>query len=194
MTVVGHAAHWILQIAVVIVLGGWLVVTAANQRKDTRRWVRRITNVDICGLVPIWTFFAPNPGDSDTHLLFRDRDQAGRTTCWREVPLAGRRNMVDLWNPTRRMHKAIVDVAFDLSRPDDIQPDDAPNDAGATRVVNKRRVISFPYLLILNYVSGLPGDFGAEERQFAIARTPGLQGRDQPHVLMVSAFHQLGEL
>jgi hypothetical protein len=193
MTAVADAALWILQIAVVLLLGGWLVVSAANQRKDTRRWVRRITNVDICALVPIWTFFAPNPGDSDTHLLFRDRDQGGRSTCWREVPLAGRRSIVDLWNPARRIHKAIVDVAFDLSRPDDADPDHASDDAAGKQVVNKRRVISFPYLLILNYVSRLPGDFGAEQRQFAIARTPGLLGRDQPQVLMVSAFHRLGE-
>ena len=32
----------------------------ANQRRDTRRLVRRITNLDVCGLVPIWMFFAPN--------------------------------------------------------------------------------------------------------------------------------------
>ena len=40
-------------------------------------------------------------------------------------------------------------------------------------MVNKQRVLSFPYLLILNYVCNLPGDFGAAERQFAIARTYG---------------------
>jgi hypothetical protein len=193
MTVLADAFRWILQIAVVVLFAGWFVVSAANQRTDTRRWISRITNVDVCALVPIWTFFAPNPGDSDTHLLFRDRDDDGRITCWREVPLAGRRSIVDLWNPARRIHKAIVDVAFDLSRPDDADPGDAPDDGGGTRVLNKRRVISFPYLLILNFVSELPGDFGAEQRQFAIARTPGLGGRDQPHVTMVSAFHRLGE-
>ncbi len=190
MSSVGDVAQWIVQILVVVVFAGWLIVSAANQRKNTRRWVSRITNVDICGLVPIWTFFAPNPGDSDTHLLFRDRDHDGRTTCWREVRLAGRRWFFDLWSPARRIHKAIVDVAYDLSRPDDPGPD-APATADGFLTVNKKRVLSFPYLLILNYVSSLPGDFGAAERQFAIARTPGMQGRSQPHVMLVSAFHRL---
>jgi hypothetical protein len=191
MSMVGNVAQWIVQIAVVVVFTGWLVVSAANQRKDTRRWVSRVTNVDICGLVPIWTFFAPNPGDCDTHLLFRDRDHDGRITCWREVKLAGRRWFFDLWSPTRRIHKAIVDVAFDLSRPEDPGPD-APATTDGLPSVNKKRVLSFPYLLILNYVCNLPGDFGAAQRQFAIARTPGMQGRSQPHVMLVSAFHRLG--
>ena len=59
MSSVGDIVQWIVQILVVVVFAGWLIVSAANQRKNTRRWVSRITNVDICGLVPIWTFFAP---------------------------------------------------------------------------------------------------------------------------------------
>ncbi len=191
MSTVGEVALWALQALIVAILLGWVVVTVANQRRDTRRLVRRITNLDICGLVPIWTFFAPNPGDTDVHLLFRDRDQDGRVTCWREVKLTGRRWILDLWSPQRRINKAIVDVAYDLARPDDVTQDAQPAPDGPL-LVNKRRVLSFPYLLILNYVSSLTGDFGAVERQFAIARTPGMRGRDRPQVTLVSAFHRVG--
>ena len=191
MSTVVEVALWALQALIVAILLGWVVVTVANQRRDTRRLVRRITNLDICGLVPIWTFFAPNPGDTDVHLLFRDRDQDGRVTCWREVKLTGRRWILDLWSPQRRINKAIVDVAYDLARPDDITQDAQPSPDGPL-LVNKRRVLSFPYLLILNYVSSLTGDFGAVERQFAIARTPGMRGRDRPQVTLVSAFHRVG--
>jgi hypothetical protein len=165
----------------------------ANQRRDTRGLVGWLTNRDICGLVPIWTFFAPNPGDTDTHLLFRDRDRDGRITCWREVKLTGRRWFLDLWSPQRRINKAIVDVAFDLTRPDEPKQGGEPA-AGGPQLVNKQRVLSFPYLLILNYVSSLPGDFAAVERQFAIARTPGMRGRGSPEVMMVSAFHRVGRV
>ena len=191
MSVVGEVALWVMQALVVAILVVWVVVTVANQRPASRRLVRRITNLDICGLVPIWTFFAPNPGDTDVHLLFRDRDQDGRVTCWREVKLTGRRWILHLWSPQRRINKAIVDVAFDLARPDELNEDAKPAPDGP-KLVNKQRVLSFPYLLVLNYVSSLTGDFGAVERQFVIARTPGMRGRSAPDVRLVSAFHRVG--
>jgi hypothetical protein len=175
----------VLSGAAVAVFAVWLFATTLNQHRGTRRLLSPLLAYDICGLIPIWTFFAPNPGDTDVHLLFRDREASGRTTDWREVPLTGRRRMTDLWNPRRRINKALVDLIYDLTRPD---PEQAP---ATPQPLSKRRVLSFPYILVLNYVSRLPGDFGATERQFALARSPGLRGRSRPDVVLVSAFHEL---
>jgi len=40
-------------------------------------------------------------------------------------------------------------------------------------------------------VSEVQGDFGAVDRQFAIAKTPGIASRGRPEVLLVSPFHAL---
>jgi hypothetical protein len=174
-----------LSAVVIAVFCVWLALTLLNQHRRTRRLANRVLRYDICGLVPIWTFFAPNPGDTDLHLLFRDRDREGRVTGWREVRLVGRRRATDVWNPKRRINKAIVDLVYDLTRPDRGQP----AIGAGPRKVSKQRVLSFPYLLILNYVTSLQGDFGAIERQFVIAKTAGMRSRAEPDVLLVSPFH-----
>jgi hypothetical protein len=185
---VGAVVGYALSGVAVAAFAGWFAVSVLNQTQRTRRVVGKLVAYDLCGLIPIWTFFAPNPGDTDLHLLVRDRGEDGRVADWREVRLAGRRRLSDLWNPRRRINKALVDVAFDLTRP-------AAAPEGGERPVpepaGKERVLSFPYLLILAYVSRLEGDFGAAERQFALARTAGLSGRGRPDVLLVSPFHAL---
>jgi hypothetical protein len=186
MSGVGSILQIGASVAVMTVLAAWFVVTILNQPRRTRRLVSAIVSRDIGGLVPVWTFFAPNPGDTDTHLLFRDRDVEGRVTAWREVHVAGRRHVLDLWNPLRRINKGIVDVVYDLTKRDGR----TPQPSGPVPVT-KRRMLSFPYVLLLNYVSQLRGDFGAIERQFAIVRTPGIGFRDQPNVLFVTPFHKL---
>lgn len=170
---------------IVAILGAWVVITAFNQTSRTRRLIGRLVAYDICGLIPVWTFFAPNPGDTDTHLLFRDRDPEGRMTDWREVRMVSRRRVIDLWNPRRRISKSLVDVVYDLTKRDKAQGEQGP------QLLSKRRVLSFPYLLVLNYVSQHRGDFGAFDRQFVIAKTPGIASRGRPEVLFVSPFHRL---
>jgi hypothetical protein len=186
MSGVGPILQTGVSYAVMAVLAAWFALTILNQARWTRRFVSAIVSRDIGGLVPVWTFFAPNPGDTDTHLLFRDRDADGRVTAWREASAAGRRHVLDLWNPRRRIHKGIVDVIYDLTKRDPRTPH-----TSSPAPVSKRRMVSFPYVLLLNYVSQLPGDFGAIERQFAIVRTPGIAFRAQPNILFVTPFHKL---
>lgn len=42
---------------------------------------------DVFGLIPVWTFFAPNPGMTDYYLLYQDRLPAGSFDNWRRVEL-----------------------------------------------------------------------------------------------------------
>ncbi|MEO0645067.1 MAG: hypothetical protein AAFZ17_02740 [Cyanobacteria bacterium J06650_10] len=132
--------------------------------------------------MPIWTFFAPNPGDTDVHLLYRDRDSEGNTTMWIEIMLERRKSNLTFWNPTRRISKGVVDVVPSLTANINYLPKAS---------VNRKKVLQFPYLLLLNYVCHQPFDFRAKMRQFAIARTCGHGTEGEPEVVFLSAFHQL---
>ena len=96
------------------------------------------------GLIPIWTFFAPNPGMTDYYLLYRDRLPDGSLDNWRKVDLKKSENglRLALWNPTKRKHKALTDMVSAL-----------------TRVANHRAIealiVTVPYILILNFITSL---------------------------------------
>jgi hypothetical protein len=172
----------LLTAVTVAVAGGWLIVSILAQHRLTRPFVSSIVSRDICSLVPVWTFFAPNPGRTDLYILYRDATPDGDITPWRQIALGSRNNCLSLWSPRRRIRKAIIDVTPDLTR--DVR-------VGPREPVSKKKVLAFSYLLLLNYVSHQPGDFRAITRQFAIARTDGFGTEDQPYVLFLSAFHQL---
>ena len=172
----------LLSTMVILLLVGWTAATALNQTPRTRRWISWLTTYDIFGLIPIWTFFAPNPGNTDVHLLYRDRAEDGSTSAWRDVPLEKRQSAFEFWSPRRRIGKGVVDIVPDLTANTRREPR-AP--------VDKKRVLGFPYLLLLNYVCHQPLDFRAEMRQFAIARTHGRETEGEPDVIFLSAFHRL---
>jgi hypothetical protein len=103
-------------IVVIVIYVVWGAATIANQfHRWCPAWLRA---VDIFGLVPIWTFFAPNPGMTDYYLLYRDRLADGSFDNWREVDLKQSENGVRLalWNPTKRRHKALTDMVSVLIR------------------------------------------------------------------------------
>jgi hypothetical protein len=98
----------------------------------------------VFGLIPIWTFFAPNPGMTDYYLLYRDRLPDGSLDNWRKVELKQSENgfRLALWNPTKRNHKALSDMVSSL-----------------IRLANHRRseaLVTVPYILILNVVTTRP--------------------------------------
>jgi len=163
----------------------WFGVSVINQHKRWRRVISKISSRDICSLVPIWTFFAPNPGRTDLYLLYRDRDIEGNISAWREMRLTSRNSWLRLWSPSRRIQKGIVDLApnFTKDKVENLQ-----------QSVSKRHTLEFQYLLLLNYVCNEPVDFRAQMRQFALARTNGHDSEDQPNVIFLSAFHQIDHL
>ena len=172
----------LVSVAVVALVTLWLVVTVFSHVAPLRKWIRPITNYDICAAVPIWTFFAPNPGRTDVHLLYRDRDEFGKTTAWRNIVVERRSVWWSLWNPKRRIGKGMVDVTPDLVSNTQYE-ERAP--------VSKKKVLEFGYLLLLNYVCRQPADFRAQTRQFAVARTQGHRTEHKPEVIFLSAFHHL---
>jgi hypothetical protein len=169
---------------VIIVFAAWTALTVLTHIRATRkwRWVAKTNNYDLCAMIPIWTFFAPQPGRTDVYLLYRDRDQDGQTTAWRDIQLERRAAWWSLWNARRRIGKGVVDVAPDLT---------ANTSYESRAPVSKKKVLEFSYLLLLNYVCHQPSDFRAAMRQFAVARTRGHGTESEPDVLFLSAFHRL---
>ena len=58
-------------IFVIVVLTAWFISTLIAQFW-TVPWVARLKSYDLAEVVPGWSFFAPNPGTSDSELLYRD--------------------------------------------------------------------------------------------------------------------------
>lgn len=175
----------ILSGVVIALLISWFLLSVMNQHKRTRALIGGVAYRDICSLLPLWTFFAPNPGRTDLYLLYRDRDADGLISSWRLVRSSTRPSLFSLWSPQRRIHKGIVDVASNFTKESIHEP---------RQPVSKQQVVSFPYLLLLNYVCGKPIDFRARTRQFALAKTEGHGTEHDPEVIFLSAFHTIDQL
>lgn len=130
------------------------------------------------GLLPRWTFFAPNPATRDLHLVVRDRLLSGELTEWEELEYAPERGNFDaVWHPGKRSRKAVTDAAQSL------------------KMIVRRNVMwvpgSLPYLVILNMcVHGVPRKLQATARQFALVETSGRVDR-QLWIVYSSQFHPL---
>jgi hypothetical protein len=165
-------------IALLLIFGGWAVASAAFQfdRPFIRRWSYR----DCFGLLPLWTFFAPSPGQSDYHLVIRDQHADGSLSPLRELPLTESRKFYSwIWNPEKRTKKVLSDVVQMLVEVSG-DPECTPN------VI----LVSTPYTLILNAVMQEPRSEGVTRRQFVIAQTRGFFREGDPQVLLKSGFHR----
>lgn len=166
-------------IVIVAMYTAWCAATIANQFHSwCPRWLRA---VDVFGLIPIWTFFAPNPGMTDYYLLYRDRLPDESFDNWRKVELKGCENGVRLalWNPAKRRHKALSDLVASLARL-------------ASRGPGQALVLSVPYILILNFITTRPHSLGTTGTQFMILEHGGFSGEpERSRVLVMSGVHRL---
>ena len=101
---------WCIVVAVGLAL--WLAASVLHQFRW--EWWTRLAACDLLHLLPRWTFFAPNPGCSDIHLVVRSwqRDKPG---AWRplHLPYDARWHWW-LWNPSRFSRKAVMDLVNEL--------------------------------------------------------------------------------
>jgi hypothetical protein len=166
-------------IVVVIIYVVWGAATVANQFHSwCPIWLRA---VDIFGLIPVWTFFAPNPGMTDYYLLYRDRLPDGSFDNWRTVDLKKSENglRLALWNPTKRKHKALSDIVSSLVRL-------------ARHGESETLIVSVPYILILNLITSRPHSLGANGTQFMVLEHGGFSGEpERSRVLVMSGIHRL---
>jgi hypothetical protein len=158
----------------------WFVLTVLNQYRNGK-WIRRIKRYDVLAVIPIWTFFAPSPGCTDQHLLYRDCDAEGNLSVWRDIELKPYIPLRFVWHPYRRISKAVTDQIPIMTR---------PNREGE-QGYNKARMLEVPYIMILYFVSTMPKDFLTHRRQFLIAQTNGVGSEGKPEILYISSLHDL---
>jgi hypothetical protein len=158
---------------------GWFTVwfLASVVCQIPTRLARVINRYDLFRLVPRWSFFAPNPGHTDYHILYRDSAAGTPISAWRELPVPGRTLLAMFWNPDKRLRKCLVDCTQQIVAT-----------AAATRTAD-HMAISIPYLLLLNIVMRQCVNPGVASRQFVIAQSYGFHPARKPEVLVRSEFH-----
>lgn len=159
----------------------WLLLLILNQFQSGP--IRRVASyLDPFRLLGIFTFFGPRPGCSDYYLLIRDRTADGCQGEWTLVPTIEPRAVSDLlWAPSKRLNKSVMDLVNHLKRQD--WPEDLNTDLLAFQL---------PYLVVLNYVSGLPRSAPDRHlRQFMIVEQPGSFSDEQPRIILRSKYHEL---
>jgi hypothetical protein len=155
----------------------WGIVSITNQWGAS--WLTRILQFDYFSLIPYWTFFAPNPGQTDYHLVFRDKFVDGTVTPWTEVDVGDRRTAVAcIWNPGKRPGKVLADVASGLALMIAQDPD-------SLAVV----CITYHYMILLNVLEDRPLRPPGALRQFAIVETGGYTRDKFPNVVVTSEYH-----
>ena len=167
----------LLHTVVALILLAWFVLSVINQFQFP--WFNRVIASDLFSLIPYWTFFAPSPGRTDYHLIYRDRLPDGSITDWIEVDITQSRNFISfVWNPGKRSRKVLSDVAQSVARLVRLDP----------RLADTV-VISYQYLLILNYLTKTIRGQRGVQRQFAIVETAGYFREGMPNVVLRSDFH-----
>lgn len=116
----------------------WALLSIVCQFRN--RWSKWVRGFDSAGLIPTWTFFAPNPVSADYRLYYRDHTENGACEWVRAFDADSRSALDAVWSPFRREEKVISDAMFHLL---DL----------ALSVSPLRLHFSTPYLLILGYVT-----------------------------------------
>jgi hypothetical protein len=180
--VIGAAVHWLIA----SILGAWFAVTVANQF-DSVRTKSIIQAHDPLGLVPIWTFFAPRPGMSDYHLVYRQVSPSQPMTDWTEIPIVTIRHWSHIfWNPNRRRAKVVSDCMHALGA----EVQDARQNSVESPTLQRRLLVSIPYLTLLSIVMAYDAKCVPEGayRQFAIVERRDLQAA-KITVVLCSTLH-----
>ncbi len=165
-------------IIIYLILALWFIVSVFGQFEKSKinQFFR---GVDHFSLIPSWTFFGPNPGTTDYHLLFRDQFDEDSKSNWREIKLSdGWTWYIWLWNPNKRKQKVLSDAVASLI------------------TISKKMELTglkttIPYLIVLNYVSHLERSPLSRQTQFMIMESQGHISDTKPQVLFLSEKHNL---
>jgi hypothetical protein len=162
-----------------IVFGVWLVASAINQFQ-WKFWTK-VQAFDVFGLLPCWTFFAPNPGTSDLRIVYRDILDNGGRSSWAEMVTLPNDNSFyrAIWNPEKFDSKAAFDLAQLLG-----------TDAMAAKEHPRAALISMSYIQLLDPIMKCPRGEEAVARQFALISTRGHVPPRETVVIMLSQAHR----
>ena len=163
--------------AIAAVFAVWWVISACNQFRSGA-WTLRLRRYVPLGLIPLWTFFAPNPARADSRLIWRE-EHGSRWDCWRELHL-GFAPAKSRWlvNPELILNKAVVDLVSSLLRVRLEQQD-------------RSALLSSAYLTLLSIVLTQPRRTGSSSIQFAIVRTSAGTHARRVDVAFLSEVHDI---
>ena len=173
------APREVLSIVCVTMLGIWVVLTILNQFNF--RWFRLVRGIDLMLLIPRWTFFAPNPGVTDFHLSYRTVAADGTGSDWEEIDfISSRTPWSAIWNPQKRVTKAVVEVGGVLMRLCRDHPEIVPT--------------SPPYLCVLNHAMCAARNSGRGHQfcEFRLAETTRSCDASPDRFFFQSGLIQLG--
>ncbi len=163
-----------MAVAVAIVV--WLGLTAASQITALQAFTGRL---DVLGLLPRWTFFAPRPGVTDYHLVVRQVDPDG-PGAWMAVPMVeDRPRLAPLWHPQKRSKKILTDAVQSLR----VVANHLKGEDGALQ-------FSVPYLLLLQIAKSRAPAKLQGAMQFAVIEATGHSERQLTGASFVSRVHE----
>lgn len=169
----------LINVVAIVFFALWLLLTIFNQFNF--KWVSQIKKQDIFHLLPSWTFFAPNPGTSDYHIVYRTMDDNKNVSAFIEIPLLNDRRLTHaFWNSSKRVKKVLTDLVMILKK-----------SCAAEDMKKEKLQVSFSYIALLNFLTHLERSTSVKFIQFAILESKGYNDPGPPQLLICSAFHHV---
>lgn len=165
----------LVEFFVVFFLITWFILTAIVQFWSSFSELKVIRFLDQLAIIPRWTFFAPNPGTVDYHLLYRNQCSNGDVTNWKEVPFNSRTSIEFLWHPDKRQRKALGDCVNELIE--------------AYKKSGSGVRLSVSYMLLLNFVTNCSQHADAQLVQFVVMQKSN--ARETIELTFTSELHKL---
>ena len=167
----------------------WVGLTILWQFKKVREEWRFLQYVNVFNWLPVWTFFSPNPGMTDVHLVFRDKDDEGQISDWQEAEFMQVRKPVHtFWNPNKRLIKLMVDATSEVK----IIQMGLKEHSAAEIMDNPQITFSKGYLILLHFAFSFPGIYeGSKSRQFALVYSSNMEKTRTITPIFISGYHEL---
>lgn len=163
----------------IIFFSFWLIVTIVNQFDSAVS--QKFKKADVFNMIPKWTFFAPNPATNDLHLMFRELDNDGSVSDFKEYIVLKRKHIIStFFNPTKRAKKTLQDLVRGLSK------------SCISGSINERNIkVTFNYIALLNFLTQAEKKPTTKAIQFMIIRTKGFISSSEPDAILISDFHDV---
>lgn len=160
-----------------LVFAGWFAASVLNQ--FSLNWWKRVMRYDRLGLVPRWTFFAPNPAREDIHVVYRDRSKSTQGP-WRSLTTAPPNPWVRwIWNPGRFERKAVIDLVNGLR-----------NSRRQFKEHAQSVLLSTSYVGLAGWVMRQDRDSSTDYREFAVLTSTGFPPIQSLSVEFTSRVHR----
>jgi hypothetical protein len=146
-----------------------------------------VKKYDYLKILPVWTFFSPNPIQHDYHLLFRDRVEDS-VLQWKQVNFIKKKNIVSpIWHPERRLKKKLIAISNLFNKEIRNYKREKGEIPKAKDLVNIAA-----YQICLEIAMKQPTSSNEyTHRQFMIAKTNGTHIPSKPEIFIISLYHRI---